>query len=90
MPDIYLDNAATTRVDGAVVELMTKVMTESFGNPSSLHSMGVGAQREMALAAGRIQNALGAKTGKVVFTSGGTESNNLAARRVAGKKTPRQ
>ena len=75
---MYFDNAATTRVDDAVIARMTDVMKNEYGNPSSLHSRGVQAQLCMERAANQIRTALGMKTGRLLFTSGGTESNNLA------------
>jgi cysteine desulfurase len=78
MPEIYLDNAATTRTDEVVAARMTEVMLTEYANPSSLHSLGV--EAELLLERSRRQTlaALGAKTGRIVFTSGGTEANNLA------------
>ena len=78
MDEVYFDNAATTRVDDAVIARMTDVMKNEYGNPSSLHSRGVQAQLCMERAANQIRTALGMKTGRLLFTSGGTESNNLA------------
>ena len=78
MLEIYFDNAATTRVDDAVIAQMTDVMKNEYGNPSSLHSRGVAAELRMERAAHQVETALGMKEGKLFFTSGGTESNNLA------------
>lgn len=78
MNEIYFDNAATTRVDEGVVSLMAQVMREDYGNPSSLHTRGVQAQLLMERAQKQLLSALGAKGGQVLFTSGGTEANNLA------------
>lgn len=78
MKDIYFDNAATTRVDEDVVALMAQVMREDYGNPSSLHTRGVQAQLLVERAERQLLSALGAKSGQVLFTSGGTEANNLA------------
>lgn len=78
MDDIYFDNAATTRVDEDVVALMAQVMREDYGNPSSLHTRGVQAQLLVERAERQLLSALGAKSGQVLFTSGGTEANNLA------------
>ena len=78
MDEIYFDNAATTRVDEDVVALMAQVMREDYGNPSSLHTRGVQAQLLMERAQKQLLSALGAKSGQVLFTSGGTEANNLA------------
>ncbi len=78
MKEIYFDNAATTRVDADVVALMAQVMREEYGNPSSLHTRGVQAQLLVERAQKLLLSALGAKNGQVLFTSGGTEANNLA------------
>jgi len=78
MLEIYFDNAATTRVDDTVLAQMNDVMKNEYGNPSSLHSRGVSAQLRMERAAHQVEAALGMKEGKLVFTSGGTEANNLA------------
>ena len=76
--NIYLDNSATTRVDGDVIELMEKVMREDFGNPSSKHMMGVVSERYLREARERIAKTLKCSEKEILFTSGGTESNNLA------------
>ena len=78
MNEIYFDNAATTRVDEDIAALAAKVMCEQYGNASSLHSLGVSAQLLMQKAQKQVMSALGAKSGKIIFTSGGTEANNLA------------
>ncbi len=78
MEEIYFDNAATTAVDEDTAQLACKVMCEQYGNPSSLHSKGVEAQLLTERAKRQLMSALGAKRGKVIFTSGGTEANNLA------------
>lgn len=80
MEEIYFDNAATTRTDPEVAALMTHVLCEEYGNPSSLHSRGVQAQLVLERAARQLETALGQKRGKgrLLFTSGGTEANNLA------------
>ena len=76
--EIYLDNAATTRPDPAVVAAMVGVLTEGYGNPSSLHGKGVEAERRVAEARAQIASGLGVAAPSVLFTSGGTEANNLA------------
>jgi len=78
MQEVYFDNAATTRVDSAVIAQMTEVMQSEYGNPSSLHTRGVNAQLRMERAVRQVEAALGVREGRVLFTSGGTESNNLA------------
>lgn len=76
--EVYFDNAATTQVDENVINQMADVMRNEYGNPSSLHTRGVNAQLRMERAANQIKTALGMKGGSLYFTSGGTESNNLA------------
>lgn len=78
MKEIYLDNSATTRVFPEAAEEATKVMTEYYGNPSSLHKKGIEAEQIMEGAREEISSAIGGKLGHLYFTSGGTESNNLA------------
>ncbi|MDR1246983.1 MAG: cysteine desulfurase [Clostridiales Family XIII bacterium] len=76
--NIYLDNSATTKPHDEVIEYMVSVMRESYGNPSSLHGAGLAAERIVREARGRVAAVFGAKTACVIFTSGGTESNNTA------------
>ncbi len=75
---IYLDNSATTRPFDEVSALMLRMQQETFGNPSSLHHAGVLAERTMTEARNQILSAFGANDATFVFTSGGTEANNLA------------
>jgi len=75
---IYLDNAATTRPDPAALAAMRAFEDEHHGNPSSQHAAGVAAAREVERARQAVADALGAAPDEIVFTSGGTESNNLA------------
>lgn len=88
---IYLDNAATTKPHPAVVKAVADCMSEVYGNPSSLH--GIGLQAELLVNAQRktIAEALGCSAEEILFTSGATESNNLALRGIAaayGKRKP--
>ncbi len=83
MKRIYLDNAATTPVDPEVIEAMAPFMRERFGNPSSPHFYGREAREAVESAALRIGKRFGAEPYEVCFTSGGTESNNLAIKGVA-------
>lgn len=76
--EAYLDNAATTRPFESVRECMMKVLNEDFGNPSSMHSKGVEAERYITEARECIAKNLKVDTKEIVFTSGGTESNNMA------------
>lgn len=75
---IYMDNAATTRPYKEVVELMGQVMREEYGNPSSIHSMGLLAEKVVNQARNRLAEALDVEAAEIVFTSGGTESDNMA------------
>ncbi|HTY89445.1 MAG TPA: cysteine desulfurase family protein [Candidatus Acidoferrum sp.] len=75
---IYLDYNATTPLDPAVREAMLPFLGEVWGNPSSVHQVGQRARAALDDARARAANFLGAKPSEVVFTSGGTESNNLA------------
>ena len=76
--ECYLDNAATTRPFSEVCDLVTRVMYEDFGNPSSLHMKGVIAERYVRQAREQIAKTLKCAAKNIVFTSGGTESNNMA------------
>jgi len=75
---IYLDNAATTRPHPSVVDAMAYALTEAFGNPSSLHGVGIAAERVVTAAREAVAASLGVAPAEIVFTSGGTEANNLA------------
>lgn len=75
---VYLDNSATTKVFDSVKDIMVKVMTEDYGNPSSLHYKGVEAEKYIREAKEIIARSLRAKPQEIIFTSGGTESNNMA------------
>lgn len=74
---IYLDNAATTRVSRAVLREMSRAFSELYANPASVHQAGLQARDLMQLARERCATAIGAHPEQIVFTSGGTESNNL-------------
>lgn len=78
MRQIYLDNAATTKVDEEALKAMLPYFTEKFGNASSQHQIGQEAKNALERSRKIIANAINAKTHEIIFTSGGTESNNLA------------
>lgn len=78
MQDIYLDNNATTQPLPEVVETVARHLRESYGNPSSRHAVGRRARKVLEDSREQIASILGAMPSEVLFTSGGTESNNLA------------
>ncbi|MDF2855946.1 MAG: cysteine desulfurase [Neobacillus sp.] len=78
MERIYLDHAATTPMHPSVVEKMMEAMTNTFGNPSSIHSFGREARHFIDTARGDLARSIGAKENEIIFTSGGTESDNMA------------
>jgi cysteine desulfurase len=81
---IYFDNAATTPVDQAVLAEMKPYFSEKFGNPSSVYSIGRDAKEVVCESRHKVQVALGAdKPGEIIFTSGATESNNMAIKGIA-------
>ncbi|MEO1518641.1 MAG: cysteine desulfurase family protein [Bacteroidota bacterium] len=75
---VYLDNAATTPIHEDVIKAMAEAMQHNFGNPSSIHSEGRIARATVEAARKTVANLLGASIGEIFFTSGGTESNNMA------------
>ena len=83
MKRIYLDYAATTPVDPQVLQAMQPYFFEEFGNPSSIHSFGQEAKKAIEEAREKVASFLGAKPEEIIFTSGGTESNNFAVEGVA-------
>jgi len=83
MGTIYLDNAATTKVDESVVKVVNEFMLEAYGNASSQHSMGQGVRKAIEESRKKIADFIGAEPSEIIFTSGGTESNNLAIRGLA-------
>ncbi|WP_434311094.1 cysteine desulfurase family protein [Hominifimenecus sp. rT4P-3] len=91
MKEIYLDNSATTQTFPEVREKMMQTMAEDFGNPSSMHRKGMDAEQYIRCAKKQIARSLKVEEKEIFFTSGGTESNNLAiigtamANRRAGK-----
>ena len=83
MKRIYLDYAATTPTDPEVVKAMLPYFSAKFGNPSSVHSYGVEARSAIGAVREHVASFLGAKPEEIIFTSGGTESNNFALKGVA-------
>ncbi|GBC81010.1 Cysteine desulfurase IscS [bacterium HR10] len=81
--EVYLDNNATTPVAPEVVDAMAPYWREHFGNPSSLHRKGVEAERAVRASRATIARLLGVKETEIVFTSGGTEGDNLALKGAA-------
>jgi len=75
---IYLDHSATTPVDSRVVAAMSRALTETFGNASSVHGFGQQARAAVDRARREVAALIGARQNEIVFTSGGTEANNLA------------
>ena len=80
---IYLDHNATTPIDPAVWQAMHTAATEEFGNPSSIHGVGVSARRRVEDARRQVARLLGCTARRIVFTSGGSEGDNLAIKGVA-------
>ena len=85
---VYLDHNATTPVAEQVLAAMLPYLTEAFGNPSSPHAPGRRAAEAVEVARAQVASLIGALPGEIVFTSGGTESNNLALRGVAAAASP--
>lgn len=86
---IYLDNCATTRPKPEVVAAVARTMAEEFGNPSSLHRLGLRAEKLVKEARIRTADFLKVHEGEVYFTSGGTESNNIVVQGVANIRSGR-
>ena len=83
MKRVYLDHAATTPIDPRVVEAMLPFFTESFGNPSSIHSLGQESKEAMDDARNSVAGFIGARSEEIVFTSSGTEADNYALKGIA-------
>lgn len=86
---VYLDNSATTRQYDQVTAAMTEAMRDNFGNPSSLHSLGLKAEKEVKASRRSIAKALGASEDEIYFTSCGTESDNTVLMGAAQAKKRR-
>jgi cysteine desulfurase len=78
MREIYFDNAATTPCSASVITTMNRIFTTQYGNPSSLHRMGLAAENCIKTAQNQISQTLKVKPNEIIFTSGGTEADNLA------------
>ncbi len=76
MKKVYLDNASTSAMRPEVIQEMTKVMTEDFGNPSSTHSFGRNGKTILELSRKSIAKHLNCSAQEIIFTSGGTEADN--------------
>lgn len=84
---IYLDNAATTKIDGEVLEEMMPFLTESYGNPGGKYPLGIEVRIAVDKARGRVAAFLNCNPENIIFTSGGTESNNTVVCGLAGYLT---
>ena len=82
---IYLDNASTTQVDPIVLEAMMPYLTEQYGNPGTIYSFGRNAKKAVEKARVQVASFIGAKPKQIIFTSGGTESNNMVFSALADK-----
>ena len=85
---IYFDHNATTPVAPSVVEAVSRIMRDQFGNASSIHSFGQTAKAALDDARAAVAELVGGQPSEIVFTSGGTESDNLAIRGVAEASLP--
>ena len=83
MKRIYFDHGATTKVDEAVAKTVMEAMLNNFGNPSSIHSFGRAARKAVEESREKVAALLNAQPGEIFFTSGGTESDNLAIKGIA-------
>ena len=75
---IYLDNAASTKIHDSVLEEMLPYLKEQYGNPSSIHRYGRLSHKAIEKARKQVANLINADSSEILFTSGGTESNNTA------------
>lgn len=80
---VYMDNAATTMVDPVVLDEMLPYFTKHYGNPSSMHSLGIDAKEAIERSRDKIAASINSRADEIIFTSGGTEGNNFALKGVA-------
>ena len=78
MKSVYLDNAATTQIDPEVIDAMTEVLRDCYGNPSSSHGFGRKAKARIETSRRQVAETLNASPSEIFFTSGGTEADNMA------------
>ena len=75
---LYFDNAATTALDPSVIDSMVEVLSDNYGNPSAIHSMGRSAKAKVELARNKIAALMQCQSNEIIFTSSGTEADNMA------------
>jgi len=83
MKRIFLDNASTTKVDEEVIHAMLPYFSKYYGNPSSIHAFGREAREAIDIARTHVGEIIGARDDEIIFTAGGTESDNLAIKGIA-------
>jgi cysteine desulfurase len=83
MKRIFLDHASTTKVDEEVIHAMLLYFSTYYGNPSSIHAFGREAREAVDTARAHVGDILGAREDEIIFTAGGTESDNLAIKGLA-------
>jgi cysteine desulfurase len=83
METVYLDNSSTTKIDDLVIETMKPFLSEKYGNASSIHALGIEAKKVLEDSRKIIADSINADLGEIIFTSSGTESNNLALKGIA-------
>ena len=84
MKEIYFDNSATTQVSEAAAQAVYETMRQNYGNPSSLHRKGLAAEKALTAARRQLADCLQVDENELYFTSGGTESDNLALTGICG------
>src|SRR5207237_8310610 len=89
MPMVYLDHSATTPLDPEVLQAMMPYLTDEFGNASSVYGLGQAARQAIDQARDEVAAFYGVEAREIIFTSGGTEGDNLALRGIAGRNADR-